>query len=57
MRRAILLNVNEPETRGLALALQTVLDDVGRGLGPFLVAMLISRYGRCAPPLPQMGGH
>ena len=46
--RAVLLNVNEPELRGLALALQTVLDDVGKGLGPFLVAMLITVLGRCA---------
>ena len=44
--RATLLNVNEPEIRGLALALQTVLDDVGRGMGPFLVAMLIGKLGR-----------
>ena len=50
MRRAVLLNVNEPELRGLALALQTVLDDVGKGLGPFLVAMLITGLGRCAAP-------
>ena len=48
LRRAVLLNVNEPELRGLALALQTVLDDVGKGLGPFLVAQLIAGLGRCA---------
>eukprot|EP00887_Chlorella_sp_A99_P001012 scaffold5.g1012.t1 len=29
--RAMILNVNEPETRGLALALQTMLDDLGKG--------------------------
>lgn len=28
---AMILNVNEPETRGTALALQTMLDDVGKG--------------------------
>ena len=44
----MLLNVNEPEIRGLALAMQTVLDDVGRGMGPFLVALLIGRLGRWA---------
>lgn len=27
-----MLNVNEPETRGIALALQTMLDDLGKGL-------------------------
>lgn len=26
-----MLNVNEPETRGIALALQTMLDDLGKG--------------------------
>lgn len=26
-----MLNVNEPETRGMALALQTMLDDLGKG--------------------------
>lgn len=30
-RSAMILNVNEPETRGLALALQTMLDDLGKG--------------------------
>lgn len=30
-RRAMMLNVNEPETRGIALALQTMLDDLGKG--------------------------
>jgi len=28
--RAILMNVNEPETRGVALALHVVLDDLGK---------------------------
>lgn len=44
--RAMMLNVNEPETRGMALALQTMLDDLGKGLGPALVALLISSMGR-----------
>lgn len=46
--RAMMLNVNEPETRGVALALQTMLDDLGKGLGPALVAAIISRVGRTA---------
>jgi predicted MFS family arabinose efflux permease len=29
--RAMMLNVNEPETRGVALALQVMLDDLGKG--------------------------
>ena len=51
-RRAVLLNVNEPETRGVALALQTVLDDLGKGLGPLLVSLMVSAWGACVlvPP-------
>jgi hypothetical protein len=48
-RRAVLLNVNEPETRGVALALQTVLDDLGKGLGPLLVSLMVSAWGACVP--------
>jgi hypothetical protein len=33
-----MLNVNPPETRGVALALQSVTDDLGKGLGPVVVA-------------------
>ncbi|GBF91667.1 MFS transporter [Raphidocelis subcapitata] len=43
--RAAMLNVNEPETRGVALALQSITDDLGRGLGPIIVAAFISRLG------------
>ncbi len=42
------MNVNEPETRGVALALHVVLDDLGRGAGPGLVALLITWMGRQA---------
>lgn len=45
MCRATLLNVNEPEVRGVALALQTVLDDLGKGLGPLLVSLMVSAWG------------
>ena len=40
------MNVNEPETRGVALALHVVLDDLGKGFGPALVALLITALGR-----------
>ncbi|KIZ04154.1 major facilitator superfamily MFS-1 [Monoraphidium neglectum] len=43
--RAAMLNVNEPETRGVALALQSVTDDLGRGLGPIIVAAFIETLG------------
>ena len=45
---AVLLNVTDPTNRGTALALLTVLDDVGRGAGPFVVAQVASRFGRRA---------
>lgn len=44
--RAVMLNVNEPELRGAALALQSLTDDLGKGLGPFVVAWFISGLGR-----------
>ncbi|KAF6255108.1 major facilitator superfamily domain-containing protein [Scenedesmus sp. NREL 46B-D3] len=40
--RAIMININTPETRGVALALQSVTDDLGRGLGPVIVAGFIN---------------
>lgn len=42
--RAVLLNVNEPESRGFALGLMTVLDDIGKGAGPFIVSLLITFF-------------
>jgi hypothetical protein len=44
----VLLNVTDPTNRGTALALLTVLDDVGRGAGPFVVAQVASHFGRRA---------
>eukprot|EP00892_Ulva_mutabilis_P007444 jgi/Ulvmu1/5071/UM021_0088.1 len=46
--RPLLMNCNEPEARGIVLALQATLDDLGKGLGPALVAVLISWMGRKA---------
>jgi hypothetical protein len=42
----MLLNVNTPEARGVAVAFQSVTDDLGKGLGPVVVAALISSMGR-----------
>jgi MFS family permease len=39
--RAILLNVNAPETRGSIFALFNLFDDLGRGLGPFVISRFI----------------
>jgi len=44
--RAVLLNVNPPETRGTMFAFYSQIDDVGKGGGPALVAALIVAYGR-----------
>ena len=44
--RAILLNVNPPETRGSMFAVYSQIDDVGKGGGPALVAVLIVSMGR-----------
>lgn len=44
--RAILLNVTEPESRGVAVGFQSTLDDLGKGAGPALVAALVSAFGR-----------
>lgn len=49
LNKAMLLNVNEPETRGVALAWQSMTDDLGKGLGPALVSALISALGRQVP--------
>jgi len=46
--RAVLLNVTPPPDRGVALALQTVTDDLGRGAGPFFVARMAGGVGRRA---------
>lgn len=44
--RAMLLNVNAPETRGSIFALYNLADDLGRGLGPFFISALIVALGR-----------
>mgnify|MGYP006132704013 CR=1 FL=1 len=44
--RAVLLNVNPPETRGTIFAFYSQVDDVGKGGGPAVVAGLIVLYGR-----------
>ena len=46
--RAVLLNVNPPETRGTMFAFYSQVDDVGKGGGPAIVAGLIVLYGRVA---------
>ena len=44
--RALLLNVLHPINRGTAFSLFMLTDDLGRGLGPVVVAMFVSMFGR-----------
>eukprot|EP01006_Ploeotia_vitrea_P066704 TRINITY_DN95524_c0_g1_i1.p1 TRINITY_DN95524_c0_g1~~TRINITY_DN95524_c0_g1_i1.p1 ORF type:complete len:512 (+),score=10.07 TRINITY_DN95524_c0_g1_i1:67-1536(+) len=44
--RAVILNVNMPETRGTVFGVFALTDDIGKGLGPVLIALLISTVGR-----------
>ncbi len=44
--RAILLNVNAPETRGSIFALYNLTDDLGKGFGPVIISQLIVIFGR-----------
>ena len=43
--KATLTNVTLPNTRGKAFALFNVFDDVGKGLGPYFVSLLIVKFG------------
>jgi MFS family permease len=45
-KTAMLLNCTLPETRGTAFAMNTLLDDLGKGVGSFLIAMLVLGMGR-----------
>ncbi len=44
--RAILLNVNSPETRGSIFSLFNLTDDLGKGFGPVIISLLIVAFGR-----------
>lgn len=44
--RAILLNVNSPETRGSIFSLYNLADDLGKGFGPVIISGLIAVFGR-----------
>eukprot|EP00808_Paulinella_micropora_P014793 g27029.t1 len=43
--RAVMQNVTLPETRGITFAVLNLADDLGRGLGPWFIALLIKYYG------------
>lgn len=44
--RAMLINVTTPETRGSVFSLYNLADDLGRGLGPWVVGGLVGVFGR-----------
>jgi MFS family permease len=44
--RAMLLNVNTPETRGSIFSLFNLTDDIGKGFGPVIISLLITQFGR-----------
>lgn len=43
--KTMLLNVNPPEVRGSVFSLNTITDDIGKGLGPPGVAILVTLFG------------
>ena len=45
MMKMILINVTLPETRGTAFAFQSLFDDLGRGIGPSIISILIVSAG------------
>jgi len=48
IERAILTNCVLPETRGCANSFLNIIDDLGKGFGPFLLSRMISSLGRRA---------
>ncbi len=44
--RAMLLNVNTPESRGSIFSLFNLTDNLGKGFGPVIISLLIAQFGR-----------
>jgi MFS family permease len=44
--KAMLLNVNTPETRGSIFSLFNLTDNLGKGFGPVIISFFIVRFGR-----------
>ncbi|MBN8589722.1 MAG: MFS transporter [Rhodothermia bacterium] len=44
--RAMLINVNNPHTRGSVFALYNLADDLGRGFGPVVISLMVVWWGR-----------
>ena len=43
--RPMLLNVSLPETRGTIFAIQNLVDELGKGVGPYIVSQIIVGLG------------
>lgn len=46
-----MLNVTIPETRGVIFSIQNLVDELGKGLGPFIVSLIIILAGSRAAGL------
>ena len=44
--KAVLMNVNHPNTRGIAFSIYNLADGLGRGFGPFIISFFILQFGR-----------
>ena len=44
--KAVLMNVNHPNTRGMAFSIYNLADGLGRGVGPFIISFFILQFGR-----------
>lgn len=44
--KAIVLNVNAPETRGSVFSLFNLTDGLGKGFGPMIISILVVAFGR-----------
>ncbi|CAM9778791.1 unnamed protein product [Ascophyllum nodosum] len=44
--RSVLMNVTLPSTRGTAFGVFNLFDDLGKGLGPALVSLIVAKSGR-----------
>uniref|UniRef100_A0A7S2RV00 Major facilitator superfamily (MFS) profile domain-containing protein n=1 Tax=Mucochytrium quahogii TaxID=96639 RepID=A0A7S2RV00_9STRA len=42
--RTLMLNVTMPEVRGSAFSILNLVDDLGKGLGPFFVSLLLEQF-------------
>ena len=42
--KAVLMNVNHPNTRGMAFSIYNLADGLGRGFGPFIISFFILQF-------------